>query len=322
MNEAAGLTLAVILGLTARFQAGIEAMKAGDPAKAAAEMTAVIKAEPGLPDLASGARLLRGQALKAQSKVPEALEDFRWLATHDVAPDVRKKAREEFAAAGGKPESLAPELPPLAEWKRMQAAIAGDEGRRVTDWLSPAFRKQLAAMGEMMGESEPLDIGIWFAEDDALLTGQAMDEAVGTAALTFREDSQVIQVEWVQDGPRWRINRLRQELEEEDAAPGVAILDGPMAVDGERGGDRPSGGKGPAAAESGDLAAGADPAPELKAEVEGCIAKLGSADGAIRAQARARLKAIGEAARPLLKKHASDPDPEVATSVRELLARP
>lgn len=323
MNEAAGLTLAAILALTARFQAGVDAMKAGDPAKAAAEMSAVLKADPGLPELTAGARLLRGQAFKAQSKSREALEDFRWLATRDVGSDVRKKAREEFAAAGGKPVSLVPELPPPAEWKRMQASIREGEGRRAWDWMTAKLRKELQSLGEMMGDGDPDNIALWFAEDEAVMTGQAIDEEAGTAQLTFRENGQTIHVRWVQDGTRWKIDRLRHATPNEDGdIPQVAITD-VAAMDGDEWGDDLPPGARKKGADGADDAAQAEAlAPALKVEIEACLANLGVADAAVRTKARGRLKEIGLAARPLLKKRLNDPDPEIATTVRELLATP
>ncbi len=311
MSDAAGLTLAAVLALTARFQAGVEAMKAGNPSKAAAELSAVVRADPGLPDLAHGARLLRGQALMAWSKREEALDDFRWLATRDVPPDIRKQAREEFVAAGGKPEALVPELPPLAEWKRIQEAIRGGEGRTVWDWMSEPLRQDLKAMGEMMGDSDPDAVALWFEEEDSMLTGQAVNDAAGTARLTFREDGHTIHIDWVQDGSRWRIARLRHE-EAAEHIPLLAVTDEPM----------PSGGRGDASAAAGADAKTPVLPPDLKTEIEQCIVRLGAADAAVRARARTRLKEIGEPAWPLLRQRADDPDPEIATTVRELLARP
>ncbi|MBM4155158.1 MAG: hypothetical protein FJ221_09040 [Lentisphaerae bacterium] len=308
MSEPAELTLAAVLALTAHFQAGVDAMKAGDPARAATEMTAVIRAEPGLPELSAGARLLRGQALKARSKTAEALDDFRWLATRDVAPDIRKKAREEYAAAGGKPESLAPEVPPLAEWKRLQEAIRGEQGRQVWNWLAGPFGRSLRILGGMMGEElEAGDVAFWFAEDEAVLVGQAIDEAAGTARLTFREDEQTIHVDWTQDGARWLISGLQHE-DGGGGIPQLAVTDVPrLSSEGEKD-EAP--------------AAGAGLTPELKAEIDTCIGRLGAADAAVRAGARARLREIGEAAKPQLKARAGDGDPEIATSIRELLGRP
>jgi hypothetical protein len=323
MNDAAGLTLAAILALTARFQAGVDAMKAGDPAKAAAEMSAVLKANPRLPELAAGARLLRGQALKAQSKPQEALEDFRWLATRDVAPDVRKKAREEFTAAGGKPASLVPELPPLAEWKRMQESIREGEGRRAWDWMTAKLRKELQSLGEMMGDGDPDNIALWFTEDEAVMTGQAIDEEAGTARLTFRENGQTIHVAWVQDGTRWKIDRLRHEMPNEDGdIPRMTLTDVASMDDDEWGDDRPPGARKRSAADPDEAAKVDALAPALKAEIEACVARLGADDAAGRTKARTRLKELGATAHPLLRKYLSDPDPEIAATVRELLATP
>jgi hypothetical protein len=311
MSDAAGLTLAAVLALTARFHAGVEAMKAGNPSKAAAEMSAVIRAEPGLPDLAHGARFLRGQALMAWAKREEALDDFRWLATRNVPPDIRKQAREEFVAAGGKPESLAPELPPLAEWKRLQEAIREGEGRKAWDWMSEQLRRDLKVLGEMMGDPDPDSAALWFAEEDSVLTGQVIDDAAGTARLTFREDEQTIHVDWVQDGSRWRIARLRHEAGAENI-PLLAVTDEPP----------PSGDRAGASAASGADAQLPALPPGLKAEIEQCLVRLGAADATVRARARTRLKEIGESAWPMLRQRANDPDPEIATTVRELLARP
>lgn len=307
MSAPAELTLAAMLALTAHFQAGVEALKAGDPVRAATEMTAVIRAEPGLPELSACARMLRGQALKAQSKTAEALDDFRWLATRAVAPDLRKKAREAFAAADGKPESLAPGIPPLAEWKRMQEAIREDEGRRMWNWLTGPFGRSLRMFADMMGEVEPDDIARWLAEDDSVLVGQALDEAAGTARLTFREGGQTIHVDWVQEGPRWLVAGLKHEGGE-DEIPQLMVTDVHTPSDGSGKDEAPAAGAGPPAA--------------LKAEIESCIDRLGAADAKVRATARARLREIGEVARPQLQARAADADPEIATSVRELIARP
>ena len=317
MSETATLTLAAILTLTARFHAGVEAQKAGDSARAAAELTAVIQADPGLPDLAAAARLVRGQVLRAEKKTDAALEDFQWLATRDVVPDLRTKAREEFVATGGKTESLAPALPPLAEWKRLQEAIHGGRAGRVREWMAGPMRLLLDTLTDMMVGFEPEELASMFDEEDAILLGQATDEAAGTARLSFRQDGMDIRVDWVQEGARWLIRRLRIE-ESVNGAPPMVMVDGDIVAAGDEWSDPlPPGVR--RVKDAASDAAAPTPSPVLKLEIERCITDLGHKDAAVRAAARTRLREIGAPARASLKARADDPDPEIATTVRELL---
>ena len=58
---------------------------------------------------------------------------------------------------------------------------------------------------------------------------------------------------------------------------------------------------------------------EKRAEISKLIGELGAPDAAARAKARTRLKEMGAVARPFLRERTSDPDVEIATTVRELL---
>lgn len=64
-----------------------------------------------------------------------------------------------------------------------------------------------------------------------------------------------------------------------------------------------------------------DVAKDTAKEVQDLIAKLGDADSKVRADARKKLKAIGSDAFPFLKEHTSNPDPEIRSTVKELLGR-
>jgi len=62
-----------------------------------------------------------------------------------------------------------------------------------------------------------------------------------------------------------------------------------------------------------------DVAKDVAAEVAGLIKKLGDKDSKVRAAAKKRLKEIGAPAIPFLKEQEDNADPEIQSTVRELL---
>ncbi len=289
MSAVTNLTVALIATLAAQLHEGRQALEAGRTAEAVTSLTAVIEQSAHVPELGWAARWYRAQARRAAHQPAAAFEDLRWLATRALPPAIREPARTAFLAAGGQSQDLVPRAPPLEEWRRVQQWIAAGQPLRVFEALTDEFAEQVRTMMAVLGEQEPDVLGEWLAEEDAMLIGQRTDEAAGTAELVFRQDEMVCTVRWEQVGTAWKISGLNIRVSDGDvplAGPVAPPVEAPAAV------------------------------PEELAEL---VRQLGADDPAVRARARAKLRALGPDAAAALRSFRSHPDPEVAETIRELL---
>jgi len=303
MSVATNLTLTAIVALAGRLTEAHRALKAGRPEAALPALTEVIDSGEGPRELAWAARLLRSRAHRAREDRKAALEDLQWLATRDLAPAVRRQAREEYLAAGGDPKGLVPPDPPTVVWKRIQKWIGSDQADRLSSCLTPAYLRSLEHLRRMLGEDGIPPLADMLDQEEAELVEQSVDEAGGTARLLFRDEEMLYTVFWVQDGLRWLIADI-----EGRPAEGPSVPDPAHAVGGSMRAD--------------DAEPYAEASPALRAEIESLIRQLGASDPPARATARKRLREIGAPARPFLQARLRDPDPEIAESARELLEGP
>lgn len=306
MTFATNLTLAATLTLAAKFHEGRTALDAGRPAEAVAALTAVVEADPGLPELALAARILRARAHAAAKNVPAARADYLWLGSRPVPADLRALARKEYIAAGGDASDFAPKLSPVAEWQRLQELIENENAEEIEAALTDEFQNWVRSFRRILGGDDGPDLYTFLSQEELVLEDQATDEAAGVARLVFRREGVRYVVHWAQEGPRWLISGIEMRTGNPEGEVGSAEAD-PFGPAGRRTeGDKREPPAAPMAAE---------PA----AEIEECIRRLGDADAAVRARARARLQTIGAVARPMLRARINDPDPEIAVTVRELL---
>ncbi len=326
--------LAVLLAWATPFQAGLDAMQRKDFARAETELTNVLKVKPLPADILLAAHCQRAQARVGLGRKEAAREDFRTVVASGREHPLRAEALRGFREAGGEAKGLWPTNAPPETWKKFveagqqEGSLAGlrsylsDDLWRMLNLMETSLRltgEEFAK--EVLGELAQLDVG----EVD-------MDDQRAVARMTLVRNDTRITLEMLPAGDGWVVNRLLGIAANDregvimdlagQAQPVIMVngrivnIDQQIAI---------GGGKVQASVvvRRGEAAKARvekkDVPPEQQAEIRKLIAQLAAAAPAERAAARARLKSFGEAARPFLREEMDNADPEIATTVRELL---
>ena len=318
VQQAAELTLALLLALLGHFQAGLQALQAGNFDRANAELTLVIDARPGLDALRDEARLYRADARRQAGKKDDALADLGALLTRPgLDARVRAQAVARFKAAAGDPQSLLPKRTPYEVFVAMRDAAkrkaepevmasVGEPLMTVLNTIQTAMMESRAAV--MGGEPESMILEALGEMDNVRLSAQTADPLAGRATLVLQiEDEVLLTFDFTLHGDRWKLSNLAS----------IQPI-GRMAMAG--------GGEGLVRTPVQTPAAPAAPAakrdevpPERQKEIRQRIDELASPDYRVRSAAVKRLREIGPDARPWLEDNRNHPDLDVAETIKELL---
>lgn len=316
MAAATSITVAGLLALATHLQQGLDHFQHARWAQAETELSAVVEAQPAVGELQEWARLYRGQARERQGKKAEALDDARRLLQSPAAPAVRKETAALFQAAGGEPQALMPEEPPLKVVMNLASAVESDDARALGAGLTPALAAALdhamlmsPATGDNLPDRDDALITVFKGLENFRLTEMQADPLAGRAVVHCQGDSVSFNAVLSLGPDRWLLAGF-----ENYAAANGAEGDGGAQAEGESDASAPEGlpAPEPIAPEA---------TPEQRAEIEACLNNLGAAEFRLRAGAARRLKELGPVARPFLKARLQDPDPEIAAAARELLGR-
>lgn len=324
MEPAAELTLAALLALSAHLHEGSDALAKKDYARAATELTAVVEAKLAPDPLPAAARLLRAEAHAGAGRRDAAMDDLRFVATHDTPPPLRRQAREAWTKAGGDPAKLLPAVTPADTLDALRAAVAREDHPAASARVGGRLLLMLRAMADMEGSGHEAEMMTGMLEQlgNMRIALQTEDQDAGRITLSVRNDSERGLLTMQQDGDVWLLTdyKMLGPVFGADGDPDESAVAGEARVPGVPPGVAASSAGVPGATTAGPATAMA-PAipPALRDEADRWIAMLREGDAAARADARRRLKAMGAAIRPLLESRRNDPDPEIAASVREVL---
>jgi hypothetical protein len=304
--DAAAPALAAWLAAAAAFHAGLEALQKEDYPAAATALETARRAAPevGLSDMAEWARLFEAEARLNRGGDDAAAGRALLRAAYAEArtPAPRARAVVLWMKHGGAPKELLPETDLKTRLDTLAAAARAGQDAQAEAILGPPLRQLIQQLSvglpHLMRENMSMLTMIFRDEDMNLSPAGPPDPVTGTAVVLFGDHNVRLRVQaWV--GPEgWVLDHLL-----------------------------PHGGVHPAARpemppqENAEPVPLPEPTPEQRAEIAGLIARLGDRDAAARADARARLTAIGRPALSALREAARADDPEIAESARELAAR-
>ena len=320
----AELTLAALLALATHLHDGAQALEKKDYAGAVTQLTAAIEIPAAPPAAVAAARLLRAEALTGAGRKDAAWDDLRHVATHDVPAPMRQQARAAWKKAGGDPAKLMPSATPRETIDALRAAVEREDHAAVREKIGGRLLTMIEAMTSIEGGTHQAEMmaGMMSQMAEMRIVEETVDGDAGLAMLGVRNDSERGMLTMRQDGNRWILSdyKMVATIMDESGAeiPVAALAPGPQEVadvnDPFSDKARPPGAK-PAAGPK------AEEVPQaLREEAGRLIARLGDVDPAARSAARRRLKEMGAAIRPLLESRRADPDPEIASTVKELLA--
>jgi hypothetical protein len=316
--DAAAPALAAWLVAATAFHGGLEALQKEEFPAAAVTLETARRAasEAGLPDVAEWARLFEAEArLKQGGEAAAAARPLLRAAYAEArSPATRARALALWKDHGGAPKDLLPEVPlPARLGTLVHAARAGQNDKAEAILGAPLLdliRQISAGIPELVDHGSMLT-EIFEDDDMALTVATPPDPETGAAVVLMGDEHMKLRLRATVGPDGWVLDRIlphdgvrrggrhhAQMIELED----LDEIEAPGRME----------------TESAPLP---EPTPELRAEITGHIARLGDRDPAVRADARARLAAIGRAALPALREAARADDPEIAATARELTAR-
>jgi len=316
MTNMVELTLAVAIGMTGAFQAGLESLQKEEHEKAAACFSQVIEAEVPAEELYASALCYRAQANAARGERAAALKDAGTLLVSDAAPLIKSKALALYLAQEGDLKALRPKTEPKQFLEQTLAALRQNErgdGRKsisgplaelvnAMDILSEAHGMRRARVG-FLTEVIGVNAGVAFSDEQFDDTN-----CTATVLMSMHQGIMGMRIGLANRNGEWSATELKEivvrqrhnhglqqiELQEDPFSQGQPAV--PVVTVRKE-----------------------DIDEKLASEVSGLIKALGDGQASVRAAARRRLAEVKDAVRPLLEEHVDNPDLEIQMSIRELL---
>ncbi len=327
MQTAAALSAAALLAITAPFQKGLEAYKAGQFAEAAVALDkAVERAGTNQVELAESARIWSAAARAhgdEKAKI-QGVKDLKSAYAAAMDPARRALAFELWKDAGLEPADLAPSKSPEDAVRTMQQFVTAGQIAQAENMFGPPLSDILALWRRM---SEDPDSPLEMLEELPVmsLTAGSVRWPEGRVAVTANIQMLEIDLELGIRADGWAIcgvsgtrspgmgmmmGGMNADVNMDMAEPEDPFAEVPDAPDQANPGNAPA----PKNVETEKKVSGVAPK-----EIQEWINQLGSPDAGVRTRARDALKNAGTAAYPALRDALNHPDPEVSESARGLL---
>ncbi|MFC1461424.1 hypothetical protein ACFLQR_02760 [Verrucomicrobiota bacterium] len=199
-----GMTLAVLLSLTAQFHEGLEHLKNKEYDKAIAKLTQVISAEPNVTDLSELSMLYRGQAFLESGKKEQALNDWGLLLKTSENEDLKKRALSLYKEAEGDMKKLLPEKSPRQVLNKFIGALQDGNTKVARACLGDGLLQLLDTVNSVYMKEKGESFLMEFATEVKRLNfvSEHIDETNQTALLTAEFHGQYT-FELVQKEGKW-----------------------------------------------------------------------------------------------------------------------
>ena len=318
MQTVAALSAAALLAITAPFQKGLEAYKAGKFSEAAAALDrAVAKAGTNQVELAESARIWSAAARSHGDEKTriQGVKDLRLAYAAATDPARRALAFELWKDANMDPKDLVPSMSPEETLRTMQQLAAVGQIGRAESMLGPPLSNILALWRRLSDETDsPLEM----LEDLPMLTitAGAIQWPEGRVVATANIQMLMLDVELSIRPDGWAVSRICG-VRSPEMAMGMQAADVMIDVEPDETDDVEAAAPDTAAPKNKEAEPHA--AGPVSPEIQKWVHELSSPDADTRARARESLKNAGPAAYPALREALNHADPEVSETARGLL---